>query len=79
MLSFDDSSQPRLIEVKTTKRLCPSAVYLSRNECEAASERPEHWRIYRVHLFASEPRVFTVAPPLHRVLRLRSEVWRASS
>ncbi|MCL5744321.1 MAG: DUF3883 domain-containing protein, partial [Acidobacteria bacterium] len=78
VLSFDDSSQPRLIEVKTTNGSARTPFYLSRNECEVASEKPDQWRIYRVHLFASEPRVFTVAPPLDRVLQLRPEVWRAS-
>jgi hypothetical protein len=78
VLSFDESSQPRLIEVKTTNGSARTPFYLSRNECEVASEKPEQWRIYRVHLFASEPRVFTVAPPLDRVLRLCPEVWRAS-
>jgi len=78
VLSFDDSSQPRLIEVKTTNGSARTPFYLSRNECEVASSRPDQWRIYRVHLFASEPHVFTIAPPLDRVLRLRPEVWRAS-
>jgi hypothetical protein len=78
VLSFDDSSQPRLIEVKTTNGSARTPFYLSRNECEIASEKPDAWRIYRVHLFASEPRIFTVAPPLDRALRLRTEVWRAS-
>jgi len=78
VLSFDESSQPRLIEVKTTNGSARTPFYLSRNECEVAAAKPEQWRIYRVHLFASEPRVFTVAPPLDRVLRLRPEVWRAS-
>jgi hypothetical protein len=78
VLSFDDSSQPRLIEVKTTNASARTPFYLSRNECEVASEKPDQWRIYRVHLFATEPRVFTVAPPLDRVLRLRPELWRAS-
>lgn len=78
VLSFDDSGQARLIEVKTTNGSARTPFYLSRNECEIASENPDQWRIYRVHLFASEPRVFTVAPPLDGVLRLRSELWRAS-
>jgi len=55
VLSFDDSSQPRLIEVKTTNGSARTPFYLSRNECEVASEKPDQWRIYRVHLFASEP------------------------
>jgi len=78
VLSFDDSSQPRLIEVKTTNGSARTPFYLSRNEREVASQKPDQWRIYRVHLFASEPRVFMVVPPLDRVLRLRPEVWRAS-
>jgi hypothetical protein len=78
VLSFDDLSQPRLIEVKTTNGSARTPFYLSRNECNVASEKRDQWRLYRVHLFASEPRVFTVAPPLDRVLRLRPEVWRAS-
>ena len=36
------------------------------------------WRIYRVHLFATSPRIFTVAPPLDGVLQVRPELWRAS-
>jgi hypothetical protein len=43
--------------------------YLSRSECEVASEKLDQWRIYRVHLFSSELRVFTVSPPLDRVFR----------
>jgi len=78
VLSFDYSSQPLLIEVKTTNGSARTPFYLSRNECEVALEKSDQWRIYRVHLFASEPRVFTVTPPLDRVLRLRTEVWRAS-
>jgi hypothetical protein len=78
VLSFDDSRRPLLIEVKTTNGSARTPFYISRNESEAASENPDQWRIYRVHLFASEPRVFTVAPPLDVVLRLRPEVWRAS-
>jgi hypothetical protein len=78
VLSFDDSSQPRLIEAKTTNGAARTPFYLSRNECEVAAANPEQWRIYRLHLFASEPRIFTVAPPLDLALRLLPEVWRAS-
>ena len=52
--------------------------YLTRNECDVADQRPAEWRIYRVHLFANSPRVFTVAPPLEHSLVLRPETWRAS-
>jgi hypothetical protein len=76
--SFDEHSSPRLIEVKTTNGSARTPFYLTRNEHDVAAERPEHWRIYRVHLFASEPRVFTLAPPLDQLVNLRAEVWQAS-
>ena len=43
-----------------------------------ASERPKEWVIYRVHLFAMGPRIFTVAPPLEKAVHLATETWRAS-
>ena len=45
VLSFDDLSQPRLIEVKTTNGSARPPFYLSRNECEVASQKPDQWRI----------------------------------
>ena len=33
---------------------------------------------YRVHLFAREPRIFSIAPPLDKVIHLRPDTWRAS-
>jgi hypothetical protein len=78
VLSFDERGHDRLIEVKTTNGSDRTPFYLSRNEREVADERPEDWRIYRVHLFAKGPRVFTVAPPLEESVHLRPETWRAS-
>lgn len=78
VLSFDFSGQQRLLEVKTTNGAARTPFFLTRNEREAAAERPAHWRIYRVHLFATEPRIFTIAPPLEKAVNLRPETWRAS-
>jgi hypothetical protein len=78
VLSFDQGGRARLIEVKTTNGSARTPFYLSRNERSLAEERPSEWCIYRVHLFAKEPHVFTIAPPLERALNLRPEVWRAS-
>jgi hypothetical protein len=78
ILSFDRSGFTRLIEVKTTNGSAQTPFYLSRNERELADERPNEWRIYRVHLFAKNPRVFTIAPPLEKSVNLRPEQWRAS-
>jgi hypothetical protein len=78
VLSYDLTGRERLLEVKTTNGSARTPFFLTRNERELARERPDDWRIYRVHLFAKEPRVFTIAPPLENAVNLRPETWRAS-
>ena len=78
VLSFNSHGHERLIEVKTTNGSARTPFFLTRNECGLAAERPSDWRIYRVHLFAREPRIFTIAPPLERAVKLSPETWRAS-
>lgn len=78
VLSFNLEGQARLIEVKTTNGSARTPFFISRNECSLAAERPAEWRIYRVHMFAVEPRIFTIAPPLEDAVRLTTETWRAS-
>src|ERR1019366_8839214 len=77
VLSFDPTARERLIEVKTTNGPVRTPFYLSRNELGLAAEKPQEWRIYRVHPFATDPRVFTIAPPLESAVYLRPETWRA--
>jgi hypothetical protein len=78
VLSFDRSGREKLIEVKTTNGSARTPFFLTRNECSLAMERPMDWRIYRVHLFASAPRIFTIAPPLENAVMLRPDTWRAT-
>jgi hypothetical protein len=78
VLSFNPAGSERLIEVKTTNGAARTPFFLSRNERALATERPTDWQIYRVHLFAKGPRIFTIAPPLENTVRLRTETWRAS-
>jgi hypothetical protein len=78
VLSFDLSGRERLVEVKTTNGPARTPFFLTRNECDLAAERPEAWRIYRLHLFAKTPRIFAVLPPLRKTLILTPETWRAS-
>lgn len=78
ILSFEQSGHERLIEVKTTNGAARTPFFLTRNECELAQERPANWQIYRVHLFAKNPRIFTILPPLEAAVILRPETWRAS-
>ncbi|HEY3441617.1 MAG TPA: DUF3883 domain-containing protein [Paludibaculum sp.] len=76
--SFDRAGQERKIEVKTTNGSARTPFYLSRNERCFAEEAPAEWLLYRVHLFARDPRVFTISPPLEEAMHLRPEMWRAS-
>ena len=78
VLSFEVTGSESLIEVKTTNGSARTPFYLTRNEREVAAERPHDWCIYRVHLFAQGPRVFTIAPPLENAANLSPETWRAS-
>jgi hypothetical protein len=78
VLSFDVSGRERLVEVKTTNGAARTPFFLSRNEYDMARERPKDYHIYRVHLFAKNPRIFTVRPPFDVAMTLRPESWRAS-
>lgn len=78
VLSFDLDDRERLIEVKTTNGAGRTPFFMTRNEMAVAVERAEHWQLYRVHLFAPQPRIFTVRPPLEGMLSLNPETWRAS-
>jgi hypothetical protein len=78
VLSFAPDGAERLIEVKTTNGSARTPFFLTRNECEVADARMDAWRLYRVHLFAQRPRVFSVVPPLENVLSLETETWRAA-
>jgi hypothetical protein len=78
VLSFYRSGKERLIEVKTTNGSARTPFFISRNECALAQERPSDWCIYRVHLFATEPHIFTITPPLESSVHLSTETWRAS-
>ena len=78
VLSFHPGGRERLLEVKTTNGPARTPFFLSCNELSVAAERPEEWQLYRVHLFASGPRVFTLSPPLENALTLTTETWRAS-
>lgn len=76
--SFNLEGSPRLIEVKTTNGSARTPFFITRNEFSVAKKIPAQWQIYRVHLFASRPRVFTISPPLESNLKLSTETWRAS-
>jgi hypothetical protein len=75
--SFDREGRPKVIEVKTTNGAAHTPFFVSRTEMEVAEERHQEWQLYRVHLFATTPRIFILPAPLASSVRLTTEVWRA--
>jgi hypothetical protein len=78
ILSYDQSGKERLIEVKTTNGAAKTPFFLTRNERDVSNERRDAWHLYRVHLFAQAPQIFTLRPPLEDSRYLNPESWRAS-
>jgi len=78
ILSFEPNGRERLVEVKTTNGSAKTPFFLTRNEHAVAHERAGTWQLYRLHLFAQTPRIFTIKPPLEEHLHLNPQAWRAS-
>jgi hypothetical protein len=78
ILSFDESGEERLIEVKTTDGPASTDFFVSRTEKHVSEERSDVWRLHRVHLFSQSPKIFVLTAPLERFVELSPENWRAS-
>lgn len=78
ILSFNPDGRECLLEVKTTNGPARTPFFLTRNELAMAKQRALEWRIYRVHCYATGPRIFTISPPLENSLYLSPESWSAS-
>lgn len=75
--SFDPDGNERLIEVKATRGGPTTDFFLTRTEKEVSLERPDAWRLYRVHDLAVAPGLFQLRPPLEDSVTLTVEAWRA--
>lgn len=78
ILSYYNSGEERLLEVKTTSGHRTTPFYLSENERALSAERPDAFRIVRLYDFARMPRAFELAPPLSKCLLLQPTIYRAS-
>lgn len=75
--SFDPAGGERLIEVKATRGGPATDFFLTRTEREVSAERPDAWRLYRLHDLAAAPGLFQLKPPLEEAVTLTAETWRA--
>lgn len=77
ILSFDTSGAERFLEVKTTNGHNKTPFYISANEKSFADESKDRFRLYRLYDFASQPKAFTIKPPLEEHLNLETTTYRA--
>lgn len=70
VLSFEESGEERLIEVKTTRYGPRTPFYLSRNEVAVSEARSEQYQLYRVFTFEESPRFFRLAGAVSLTCRL---------
>ena len=76
--SFDPTGNERLIEVKSTRGGPTADFFITRTEREVSQERPDAWRLYRLHTLSAAPGMFVLPPPLEASVRLEAEAWKAS-
>jgi hypothetical protein len=70
VLSFEENSRERLIEVKTTKYGEYTPFYLSRNELDLSRKEADKFQLYRVYEFGKGTRIFFIPGPLDLTTRL---------
>ena len=78
ILSFDDETNNRFIEVKTTNGSLGSSFLVSHNELEFSKEVGEQFYLYRVFQFRDGPRLFTLNGDLSQHVHLKPTDFRAS-
>jgi hypothetical protein len=78
ILSFDHKGEERFLEVKTTVGSQTAPFYLTRNELSFSNERPKEFRICRLYDFSKKPKMFELAPPLQKFVRLEPLSFEAS-
>jgi hypothetical protein len=76
--SFAPDGSSRLIEVKTTNGPAKTPFFMSENERAFSTERPEAFRLMRLHDFSTKPSGFELRPPLESFLALQPTSYRAT-
>jgi hypothetical protein len=70
ILSFEETGQERLIEVKTTAYGQCTPFFVTRHELETSLKTADRYYLYRPHQFRHEPKLFVKAGPLDRSFSL---------
>jgi hypothetical protein len=78
ILSFEESGEERLIEVKTTKYGRETPFFVSRNEVTVSESRAHQYHLYRLFRFRVAPQLFTLSGALERTCRLSASSFLAT-
>lgn len=74
--SFRVDGSPLLIEVKTTNLGVRTPFHITRWEVEVSRQQAEHWALYRVFDFRSDPRVYRLDGSVDESARLEPSVFQ---
>lgn len=77
VLSFEPDTSERLIEVKTTGFGQYTPFYLSRNQVDVSRAESEHYHLYRLFRFRTDPRFFSLSGALDEACQLRATEYLA--
>ncbi len=78
VLSFDETGQERLIEVKTTRFGSMTPFFVSANEVTVSDQRADVYYLYRLYDFRDDPRLFVLDGALATNCDLKATQFRAS-
>ncbi len=82
ILSFngkgDKAEQELWLEVKTTNGSATTPFYITRNELQVSTERPDVFRIFRLYDFRMRASAYCLTPPLEKHVSLTPSIFRAS-
>jgi hypothetical protein len=70
ILSFENTGQERLIEVKSTSYGCRGPFFVTRNDLEVSKRKSQEYYLYRVFNFHQKPRFFTKKGSLEESFKL---------
>lgn len=77
ILSFNEAGEERFLEVKTTNGHSKTPFYISANEKSFADETKHRFQLFRLYDFSSQPKAFTITPPLEEHLNLETATYKA--
>lgn len=75
--SYDRDGQEKFIEVKTTQLGILTPFYISARELSFSSQQADHYALYRVFDFSSDPRMFSLSGSVSDTCALRVTQYSA--